>query len=79
MFPAYTVYHAREHPMKDQSKTNQELLKENALLKQRIQELEQSAAGRKQAKEEMRESEERYRTLVENASDIVFKMVSNVD
>jgi len=35
--------------MKDPSRTNQEILKENAFLKQKIQELEQSESVRKQA------------------------------
>jgi diguanylate cyclase (GGDEF)-like protein/PAS domain S-box-containing protein len=59
--------------MNDQTKTNQELLEENSLLKQRIQELEQAEAEFKQVVEALRESEERYRALVENASDIVLR------
>ena len=40
--------------MNDQAKTNAELNEENYLLKQRIQELEQSESEHKQAEEELR-------------------------
>jgi len=49
--------------MKDQSKTKQELLKENTFLKQQIQELKHSEAERKLTEEALRESETRYREL----------------
>jgi PAS domain S-box-containing protein len=58
--------------VKDPSRTNQELLKENSTLKQRIQELEQSESERKRAEEALRESEERYRSLVENANEAIY-------
>jgi two-component system cell cycle sensor histidine kinase/response regulator CckA len=45
--------------MHDPSSINQELLEENALLKQRIQELELSDSDRRQAEEEKRLLEER--------------------
>ncbi len=63
--------------MKDQSKTKQILIQELASLKQRIEELEQSESVRKRVEETLRESEEKYRTLVENASDIVFRTDEN--
>jgi two-component system cell cycle sensor histidine kinase/response regulator CckA len=63
--------------MHDPSGINQELLEENALLKQRIQELELSDSDRERAEEALRESDERYRTLVENASDIVYRTDEN--
>ena len=52
--------------MKDSSKTNAELIKENSFLKQRIKELEQSESDRKQMEEALKESEERFRSLLQN-------------
>jgi PAS domain S-box-containing protein len=51
--------------MHDPSKINQEMIKENSLLKQRIQELEVSEAKRKQAEDALRTSELRYQTIFE--------------
>ena len=47
--------------MNEQAITNQELIEENALLNQRIQELEHSGSERKQMEDPLRESEERFR------------------
>jgi PAS domain S-box-containing protein len=58
--------------MTDPSRTNQELLDENALLKQRIQELEQSESGRRQAEEALQKSEARYRQIAEGLSDYLY-------
>ena len=58
--------------MKDQSRTNQELLEENSSLKKKIHELEHSESGHNQAEETFRASEEKYRIHFENASDIIF-------
>jgi PAS domain S-box-containing protein len=55
--------------MTDPSRTNQELLDENSVLKQRIKELEHSDAERTQAKETLRESEARYARAVRGTSD----------
>ena len=58
--------------MKDPSRTNQELIDENALLKQRIQELEQSESGRNQVEEALQKSEDRYRQIAEGLSDYLY-------
>ena len=58
--------------MTDPSRTHQELLEENSVLKQRIQELEQSELDRKQVEEALRVSEENYRNLFENANEAIF-------
>jgi PAS domain S-box-containing protein len=57
--------------MKDQFRTNQELLKENTLLKKRIQELEQSESERKKEEEVLRKSEEYFKAIIQNSSDII--------
>jgi PAS domain S-box-containing protein/putative nucleotidyltransferase with HDIG domain len=49
--------------MKDQTRTNKELIEENALLKKKIQELEQSESERKRVEEELRESNEYLQNL----------------
>jgi PAS domain S-box-containing protein len=51
--------------MHDLSKTNQKLIKENALLKQRIQELEISEVEFKKTVEVLRQSEKRFRTIAD--------------
>lgn len=56
----------------DQSMTYAELIKENALLKERIRALEQAESEREQVGEAYRESELKYRSLIEHSSDVVF-------
>ena len=58
--------------MKDPSRTNQKLIDENALLKQRIQELEQLESGRNQVEEALQKSEDRYRQIAEGLSDYLY-------
>jgi len=53
--------------------TEQELLRELSLLRQRIKELEQSESRHRQAEEELKRSEEQYRTLVEKMQDAVYR------
>jgi len=55
--------------MKDPTRTNPKLIGENALLKQRIQELEQSESEHKQAEEALQESEDLFRSLVDYMHD----------
>jgi len=58
--------------MEDQLGTNPELIHENALLKQKIQELEISEAELIRTKEELRNSERSYRSLFETSQDSIF-------
>jgi PAS domain S-box-containing protein len=58
--------------MEDKSKTKQALIQELASLRQRIEELEQSESDRKQVEEALRESQDRYRSLFENANEAIF-------
>jgi PAS domain-containing protein len=55
--------------MKDQAKTKQVLIQELASLRQRIEKLEQSESDRKNMEEALRESEEKFRTIYDRASD----------
>ncbi len=57
--------------MKYQTRTNKKLIEENALLKQRIQELEQSELERKKVEEALRESEETLKLITDNMSDMI--------
>ena len=58
--------------MNERAKTNQELIKENATLKQKIQELELAESGQKRAEKLLREYEERYRALFDRSLDLVY-------
>jgi PAS domain S-box-containing protein len=62
--------------MEDPSKTKQELIEEIGALKQRIQELEQSEATRRQTEEARQENDRRFRSLVEETSDWVWEIDS---
>jgi PAS domain S-box-containing protein len=63
--------------MTDPSRTNQELIEENALLKQRIQELEISEAEHKRAEEALRESEKKCLGILENMDDAYYELDLN--
>jgi PAS domain S-box-containing protein len=57
--------------MKEPSRTNAELITEISALKQKIKELEQSESERKRASGELRQSEEYFKAIIKNASDII--------
>jgi two-component system cell cycle sensor histidine kinase/response regulator CckA len=63
--------------MKDQSKTKQALIQEMASLKQRIAELEQAQSERNPAENALREGEERFRSLIQSLSDMIFVIDRN--
>ena len=63
--------------MTDPSKTNTELIEENSLLKQRIHELEQAEAERMRMEQAYKDSELKYRSLIEHSSDVVFCIDQN--
>ena len=58
--------------MNDQVKTNAELIEEISCLNHRIRELGQSEAECKRASEALRKSEEYFRAITQNSSDIIF-------
>lgn len=61
--------------MHDPAKTNQELIEENTLLKQRIQELEYSETKRKQMGEALEAQQRSYRALAANLPGIVYRVL----
>lgn len=60
--------------MTDAIRANQDLLKEISVLKNRIRELEQREAVHKNTEAELRENEERYRSIIENIEDGYFEV-----
>lgn len=58
--------------MKDENKTKEQLINEIVELRQRISELEKSETERKQIQEELQESKERYRFLLEKSFNGIF-------
>ncbi|MBI4768638.1 MAG: PAS domain S-box protein [Deltaproteobacteria bacterium] len=58
--------------MKYEVRTEEQLIQELEYLRLRVAELEKSESDRQRAKEALRESEESYRTLFENAYEAIF-------
>jgi PAS domain S-box-containing protein len=58
--------------MRDKEKTKERLINQLTELRQRVAELEASEAKRRRVEEALRESEEKYRTLFDNANDAIF-------
>jgi diguanylate cyclase (GGDEF)-like protein/PAS domain S-box-containing protein len=58
--------------MNDQTKTSAEMMEEISCLHHRIRELEQSESERKRVFEALRKSEEYFRAITQNSSDIIF-------
>ena len=63
--------------MKDPSGTKQELIEEISILKKKIEKLEKTETAYKQAEEALRESEEKYRTILENIEDGYYEVDLN--
>jgi two-component system, cell cycle sensor histidine kinase and response regulator CckA len=64
-------------PMSDPSGTRAEMIEEISRLKQRIQQLERSEAEHGRVEDALRESERRFRSLVEATSDWVWEINSD--
>ncbi len=65
--------------MYDPSRTNQELIEENALLKQRIQALEQSEPERKRAVKALRQKEQQLRDTAEKIPGVIYQFYAQPD
>ncbi|GAH51058.1 unnamed protein product, partial [marine sediment metagenome] len=59
---------------KDEGKTKEQLLNELEEMRQRIKELKASEVERKRVEERLRESEVKFRTVVESIRDVVFQL-----
>jgi len=66
------------HQMPDTSRKYQEILRENTLLKQRIQEIEKLESDRGQTEADLRESERKYRLIAENTADLIMILDMNM-
>ncbi|MEI6316074.1 MAG: PAS domain S-box protein, partial [Syntrophus sp. (in: bacteria)] len=64
--------------MTDQSRTNQELIEEISVLKQKNKELEQAKTERKLVEESLKQSEAHYRLLADHMKDHVWIMDLNL-
>ena len=60
--------------MKDPSRTNNELIEETSILKQRIRELEKSESKCKRVEEALQKSEEKFLELLEHINDIFYEL-----
>ncbi len=60
--------------MTDPSRSNNALIEENSLLKQRIRELEQSESKCKRVEEALQKSEEKFLELLEHINDIFYEL-----
>ena len=65
--------------MNNMVKSDSELFEEIAVLKQRIQELEKSKSESRLMEEALRESEEKYRQLIDNMADVITVIDMNLD
>ena len=76
-FDPYFELSPQEAEMKDPSRACQELVEEISLLKQRIEELEQSETEHLQTLEALQRSEMKFRTLYDSTSDAVLLLDRN--
>lgn len=60
--------------MKDEDKTGEQLIDELVKLRRRVAELGAVQIESKQTEEDLLESEERYRTMIENANDMIWTL-----
>jgi len=63
--------------MEDKDKTKKELIRELTLLRQRVAELEVSEREGKRAEDALRESEEKYRSIFDNAIEGMFQSTAD--
>ncbi len=63
--------------MDDEEKTKEELLEELRQLRQQVAELQAAETERKLAEKTLRESEQKYRTLIEQSDDAIFLIYGN--